>query len=167
MCGGGGKVTSKVLARIDLEALLRGYPTDGEVSEVVGYGPVAVSAIAEMFQTGGFLALILTKGHQVLGVAHTGRRPTAHQQSALQWLFPTCVVEGCGAPVREWDHRHEWSKTHLTLLDWLDGFCCHDHDLKTNEGWALVEGTGKRAFVPPDDPRHPKNRPREHSPPAT
>lgn len=28
------------------------------------------------------------------GVAHLGRRPTAHQQSALEWLYPTCAVEG-------------------------------------------------------------------------
>ena len=33
--------------------------------------------------------------------------------------------------------------------------CDHDHDLKTYKGWALVEGTGIRAFVPPGDPRHP------------
>jgi hypothetical protein len=38
-------------------------------------------------------------------------------------------------------------------------FCGHDHDLKTNHGWSLVEGTGRRAFVPPEDPRHPRNKP--------
>jgi hypothetical protein len=27
--------------------------------------------------------------------------------------------------------------------------------LKSNQGWALVEGSGKRDFVPPGDPRHP------------
>ena len=162
---GGGKDTHKVLARIDLEALLRGYPTDGEVTEVVGYGPVAVSAIAEMLEAGGFLGLILTRGEQVLGVAHPRRRPSAYQQSALEWLFPTCAAEGCGAPVREWDHRLDWSATHLTLLDWLDGLCCFHHDKKTHEGWGLVEGTGKRPMVGPDDPRYPKNRPKQHSPP--
>jgi hypothetical protein len=166
VCSGGGRTSHKVLARIDLEALLRGVPVAGEVSEVVGYGPVAVSAIAEMLEAGGFLALVLTRGRQVLGVAHGGRRPRAHQESALQWLFPTCAVEGCGAPVRQWDHRHDWSKTHLTLLDWLDGYCCFHHDKKTHEGWGLVAGTGKRQMVGPDDPRHPKNRPKQDAPPA-
>ena len=28
---------------------------------------------------------------------------------------------------------------------------------KSLDGWALVEGRGKRAFVPPDDPRHPRH----------
>jgi hypothetical protein len=39
----------------------------------------------------------------------------------------------------------------------IDPLCGHDHDLKTYQGWALVAGTGRRAFVPPDDPRHPDN----------
>ena len=30
------------------------------------------------------------------------------------------------------------------------------YDLKTIDNWALVPGRGKRAFVPPDDPRHPQ-----------
>ena len=45
----------------------------------------------------------------------------------------------------------------MTATDLL---CDHDHHLKTYYGWALVEGTGKRAMVPPDDPRHPKNKPK-------
>jgi hypothetical protein len=32
-------------------------------------------------------------------------------------------------------------------------------DLKTHHRWGLVEGTGVRAFVAPDDPRHPANGP--------
>jgi hypothetical protein len=34
--------------------------------------------------------------------------------------------------------------------------CDGHHDQKTRDGWALVEGKGKRPFVPPDDPRHPR-----------
>jgi len=52
------------------------------------------------------------------------------------------------------------------VFDWLDGHCCHHHDKKTLEDWALVDGVGKRAFVPPDDPRHPKNvKVKERPPP--
>ena len=40
------------------------------------------------------------------------------------------------------------------------GLCGHCHDLKTRYGWSLVHGTGKRPMVPPDDPRHPKNKPK-------
>ena len=61
----------------------------------------------------------------------------------------------------EIDHREEWHKVKETRLGNLDPLCKHEHWLKTHEGWALVEGTGKRPFVPPDDPRHPKNKPKD------
>ncbi|MBV9411047.1 MAG: hypothetical protein JO148_05585, partial [Acidimicrobiia bacterium] len=49
------------------------------------------------------------------------------------------------------------AKTHTTLFDDADPYCDHHHDLKTYQGWGLVQGRGKRACVPPDDPRHPNN----------
>jgi hypothetical protein len=42
------------------------------------------------------------------------------------------------------------------MLEMLDRLCRYHHRLKTTKGWALVEGTGKRDFVPPEDPRHPR-----------
>jgi hypothetical protein len=150
---------TKVLARIDFDTLLRGYPIDGETCELVGYGPVAVSAIKDLIDSGNpFLVAIATRGIDVVGVAHTGRKFTAAQVSALQWRDPTCAAEGCNASKRlEMDHRHDWADTKVSLYEWADRLCCHDHDKKTRLGWALVEGSGKRAFVPPDDSRHPKN----------
>ena len=63
----------------------------------------------------------------------------------------------------ERDHREDWSKTKFTVLDFLDLLCHHHHALKTRSNWGLVEGRGKRAFVPPGDPRHPHHA---HAPPA-
>ncbi|HET7719185.1 MAG TPA: DUF222 domain-containing protein, partial [Acidimicrobiales bacterium] len=54
------------------------------------------------------------------------------------------------------DHRLDWAASHTTMLDLLDRLCSHHHDLKTIDNWALVDGHGKRAFVAPDDPRHPR-----------
>ncbi len=149
---------AKVIVRVDLQALLRGYRAEGEVCEVAGFGPVAVSAVREMVETGDpFLAAVATVGKAVTGVAHLGRRPTAHQTTALQWLYPTCAVKGCSATsFLEFDHRENWSETHFTLFDLLDRLCTHHHDLKSTKGWMLVQGTGKREFVSPDDPRHPR-----------
>jgi hypothetical protein len=151
---------TKVIVRVDLLTLLRGYPVSGETCELVGYGPVAVSAVRDMIDSGDpFLAAVATKGQAVVGVAHLGRRPNAAQQTALDWLFPACTVQGCSTQRHlEIDHRVDWADTHFTLLEWLDGLCKHHHLLKTRDGWALVEGTGKRALVPPDDPRHPRHR---------
>lgn len=121
-------------------------------------GPVAVSAVRDLLDTGDpFLAAVVTKGRQVVGVAHLGRRPTVGQQTALEWLYPTCAVEGCSAGTwLETDHRVEWATSRLTVLDLLDRLCSHHHDRKSLDGWSLVEGRGKRAFVPPSDRRHPR-----------
>jgi hypothetical protein len=158
-----GPGRAKIIVRVDLGTLLRGYPVTGETCEFCGYGPVAVSAVRDLIESGDpFLAAVATKGEAVVGVAHLGRRPTARQQSALEWLYPACAAEGCPALGQhlQTDHRVDWADTHYTMVDLLDRLCGHDHHLKTHEGWALVEGHGKRPFVPPDDPRHPRHHPR-------
>ena len=121
-----------------------------------------------MIDTGDpFLTAVATRGVDVVGVAHLGRRPTAHQRTALEWLYPTCAVEGCGAVARlEMDHRDHWATSHLTLFSLLDRLCHHHHALKTRENWALVEGRGTRAFVPPTDPRHPRHAKARQQQPA-
>jgi len=81
----GGKPSrrTKILARVDLAKLLGTHAVGDEVCEVAGYGPVAPSAIRDLLATEDpFLAAIVTKGEAVVGVAHLGRRPNAHQQSA-------------------------------------------------------------------------------------
>lgn len=159
----------KLLVRVDMGALLRGAPKDGETCELVGYGPVSVSAIEDLCSLGSpFIAAVLTRGEQIAGVAHMGRQPSAHQQSALEFLYPSCAAEGCPAQARlERDHRIDWSKTHFTMFDLLDLLCPHHHDLKTRENWALVQGRGKRSFVSPTDPRHPRHKQGRTSNPAT
>ena len=151
---------TKVIVRIDWDALIRGWPVDGEVSEIAGLGPVAVSAVRAMVASGdAFLAGVVTKGDDVANVFHLGRRPVAVQETALQWRSPTCSTEGCNNTYRlEKDHRNDWARTKVTLLRWLEHHCDHCHDLKTRHGWALVEGQGKRPLVPPDDPRYPRSR---------
>jgi len=167
---------AKVIARVDLPALLRGYPAEEETCEIAGFGPVAVSAVRDLIDTGdAFLAAVVTSGEAVVGVAHLGRRARAVQQTALEWLYPTCAVEGCTTTAwLEVDHRVDWADSHMTVFDLLDRLCSHHHDLKTLDGWALVAGRGKRAFVAPDDRRHPRHsggsqRPppdRAHDPPS-
>ena len=112
----------------------------------------------DLLDTGDpFLAAVVTKGQAVVGVAHLSRRPTTRQQAALEWLYPTCAAEGCSAVAwLENDHRLDWARSHITILDLLDRLCSHHHDLKSLDGWQLVDGTGKRPFVPPEDPRHPR-----------
>ena len=95
----------------------------------------------------------------MINVVHLGRGPTAAQRIALLWTQPKCSNEACSAMSVEIDHNPPWVETHHTQLGQLDPLCDHDHDKKTNEGWSLVEGKGRRAFVSPADPRHPRNKP--------
>lgn len=146
------------MIRVDLDTLLRGVPADGELCEISGWGPVPVSVIEALAASEStFLVGLLTKSQQVLGVYHHTRHPTSHQRSALDFVQPTCQAAGCPARAGlQYDHREDWARTKFTLYDLLDRLCPHHHRLKTDRGWALVDGTGKRPFVPPDDPRHPR-----------
>ena len=153
-------VRHKVIARVDLDALFRGYPIDGETCDVAGV-PVAVSAIDDILSSAGtFLAAVVTKGEELVGVAHLGRAPTAKQQTGLEWLYPTCAAEGCSQAARlQRDHRVDWAKSKVTLFELLDLLCPFHHRLKTTANWMLTEGRGKRPFVPPEDERHPQHAP--------
>ena len=157
--GIGPAVASKVIVRVDFDALVRGFPSEGEVCEIPGIGPVPVSVVRAMLASGNaVLAVVVTKGVDVVNVAHLGRRATAHQLSALQWRDPECPALGCSEKAfLEIDHREDWAETKITLLGLLQRPCKHHHSKKTREGWAFVPGVGKRPMVPPDDPRHPNN----------
>ena len=149
----------EVLVRVDHDAVVRGYAAEGEVCEVAGLGPVSVDTVRDIIMSGDpLLKAVVTKAKDVVGVVHLGRRPNAYQKTALDWLYPTCANEACAARGEhlETDHRTGWAKTHTTVLHDLDRLCGFDHWRKTYLGWELVEGKGKRAFVPPDDPRHPR-----------
>jgi hypothetical protein len=147
------------LVRVDHAALVRGHVEGDEVCEIAGLGPIPVHVARELLGD-AIVKLVITKGVDVANVTHLGRKATIAQQVALWWRDPECPREGCTRAQRlEIDHRNDWVKTKHTRIDDLDRLCGHDHDLKTNHGWALVEGTGKRPMVPPDDPRHPRNKP--------
>jgi hypothetical protein len=147
------------MVRVDLDTLLRGVAIDGELCEIAGFGPVAVSVIEELIANdNAFVVGVLTKSTKVLGVYRRRRRPNVAQVQALQFLYPTCAASGCGQRAAlQNDHREDWARTKFTVFDLCDRLCPHHHRLKTDHGWGLVSGIGKRAFVSPDDPRHPRH----------
>ena len=144
------------LLRIDAAALRRGRVDGQELCEIAGVGPVPVSVARDLLGE-AIAKLVITNGVDVANVTHLGRGPTTAQKIALMWTNPTCTAEGCHRRRIEYDHREPWAQTRHTRLDELDPLCDYHHDLKTRLGWALVTGNGKRAFVPADDPRHPRH----------
>ncbi|MGH8839258.1 MAG: hypothetical protein ACRDVO_08365, partial [Jiangellaceae bacterium] len=141
---------------VDAAALRRGRVDGGELCEIAGVGPVPVSVARDLLGE-AIVKLVITRGVDVANVTHLGRGPTVAQKIALMWANDTCMTEGCHRRRIEYDHRTPWAQTRHTRLDELDPLCDHHHDLKTRLGWALVPGKGKRPFVPPDDPRHPRH----------
>lgn len=147
--GSGGAAPVKAILRADLPAILRGSTEPGEVCEIAGYGPIPVSVARELLGE-AFVAIVCTRGHDVVNVTHLGRAPTAFQQTALEWMQPECEVLGCSSSTRlERDHRVDWAKTKHTRLDELDRLCHFHHSLKTVLGWQLEAGSGKRRMVAP------------------
>ncbi len=146
------------LVHVDVDALTRGATEGEETCEIAGVGPVSVRIARELLGE-SILKLVITKGVDVVNVTHLGRGPTAAQRIAVLWSKPKCANLACSSTFVQLDHRIPWATTKHTRLDEIDPLCPHDHDLKTSHGWALVDGNGRRPFVGPDDPRHPRNRP--------
>jgi hypothetical protein len=148
------------LIRVDLGALVHGSPGDGEVCEIAGLGPVPVSEVRRLLGD-SILKLVITRGVDVVSVAHLGRGPSAAQKVALLWAGSRCCVLGCNRTRVEFDHRVPWATVRETRLSNIDPFCEYHHDLKTYKGWALVAGEGRRRMVPPGDPDHPAHTERD------
>lgn len=164
--GGGGtrrrSPRREGLIRCDLDALRRGAVQGDELCEVAGVGPVPIDqAIALLGEA--TCRLLVTKGVDVLNVTTLSRKATAAMLAALAWRGSSCSAEGCGRTITQIDHRVPFAETRHTTLSELDDLCGHHHELKTYAGWELIEGTGTRPFVPPDDPRHPRRAVRSSS----
>ncbi|HEY4376872.1 MAG TPA: DUF222 domain-containing protein [Acidimicrobiales bacterium] len=152
----------KVIIGIDYEALVRGHALEGERCELVGVGPIPVSA-AKAAMDDAFLAAVITKGVDIKAVAHLGRRATAHQRTALEYRDPTCSVLGCNTSLAlEIDHDTGWAITHDTHIDDLNRPCSWHHYLKTVFGYTLEPGVGKRRLLPPANPPPPEALARPH-----
>ena len=145
---------AKVILRVDYQALVRGHTLPGETCEITRIRPVSVDAARHWILDGAFVAAVLTHGTHLTTAVHLGRHPTA-LQTALQWIAPTCSVQGCNTTVRLGkDHTTDWATTHHTVLWALDHLCSHHHALETHHGYRLAPGTGTRPTLPPPDTHH-------------
>ncbi len=144
---------AKVIVRVDLPALLRGRPVEGETCEIAGLGPVPVSVVQEWMDN-AFLAAVLTKGTEITKVVHLGRRFTSEQRTALQWRDPVCARKGCSNRLGlQYDHFEDWASTRTTRVAAAKRFCPPCHRLKTL-GWTVSEPDthGQCTFTPPPNP---------------
>jgi hypothetical protein len=144
-----------VHVRVDHAALVRGHVEEGEVCDIPGVGPIAVAS-ARALAADCILKVVVTKGVDVVAVAHGGRSIPAHVRSALQARDPVCVIPGCHVRDRlEIDHLVAFVDGGPSTLDNL-ARCCHFHHyLKTHHHWVLGGGPGAWTWERPDPPDPP------------
>jgi hypothetical protein len=148
ICGGGAKVDTHVVIRVD-EARLRG---EEGMCEATGTGPVPVSEAIGAILAGAFVKIVAHDGIDVTTVVHHGRhipevlRTAIHERDAY-----TCVRPDCGATSHL--EIHHWRVPHAKggpIAMWNAASCCsHDHDLLTHGGHRLEGGPGNWTWIPP------------------
>lgn len=148
--GTGGTSDCKIIATVSHDALVRGHAEAGETCEIAGVGPVPVDTVKAMMED-GFLAAVVTDGVDVYTVAHLGRKPTAHQRTALEARGRQCEIPGCGSTMSlEIHHMNKWAETYETSLRSLAWACKRDHDQITYDGFELSGPPGDRMWISPD-----------------
>ncbi len=134
----GPSATDLVLV-CDLAAWRRGHAHGGEVSHIIGGGPVEVESLRRLAQD-AFLKVVLHEGVRIHTVAHLGRHIPAELRTALELGPPPgfegveCVEEGCGRRRGlEWDHVDPLAHGGQTTADNLQPRCRPHHRAKTEK----------------------------------
>jgi hypothetical protein len=141
-----------VHVRVDHAALVRGHVEGGETCDIPGVGPIPVAS-ARALAADSILKVVVTKGVDVVAVAHAGRSIPAHVRSALEARDPICVIPGCAERKGlEIDHLVPFAAGGPSTLDNLVRACHFHHYLKTHHGWVLAGRPGAWTWDPPDDP---------------
>jgi hypothetical protein len=141
---------SMVHVMVDYDALMRGHTVAGEKCEIPGFGPIPVTLARQMSED-AILKVLLTKGVDVVAVAHGGYTIPAHLRTALDVRDQTCIVPGCDYRRRlEKDHRNTFGRTQVTRLEDLGHLCPFHHYLKTFCGYTYKGGPGTWQWIPPE-----------------
>ena len=142
---------SMVQVVVDYDALMRGHTVAGERCEIPGIGPIPVT-LARQMSDDCILKVLLTKGVDVVAVAHGGYTIPAHLRTALDVRDPKCIVPGCEYSRRlQKDHRNSFGRTQVTKLEDLAHLCPFHHYLKTFCGYTYRGGPGSWEWIPPEN----------------
>jgi len=142
---------SMVHVLVDYEALMRGHTVVGERCEIPGIGPIPVTLARQMSED-CILKVLLTKGVDVVAVAHGGYTIPAHLRTALDVRDTKCIVPGCDFQKRlQKDHRNTFGRTQVTKLEDLAHLCPFHHHLKTFCGYTYRGGPGTWEWIPPEN----------------
>ncbi|MGI8939526.1 MAG: hypothetical protein ACR2JF_15200 [Iamia sp.] len=147
---GNRRAAAQLVVHASYDALIRGFPVEGEVCEIPGLGPVPV-AFARFLATDCLLRVVITGAMDVTVISSERRYVPADLRAALEARDPECVVPGCHA--RHHLERDHWGSDFAqggpTSLANLARLCRYHHYLKTHCGWVLSGGPGHWRFEPP------------------
>ena len=136
---------------VDYDALLRGHTVTGERCEIPGLGPIPVTLARQLLED-AWLKVLVTRGVDVVAVAHAGRTIPAHLASALEVRDPKCIVPRCSVRRNlQIDHRNSFNRTQVTKLEDLGRLCPWHHYLKTFCGYTYRGGPGSWEWIAPED----------------
>jgi len=136
---------------VDYDALTRGHTVAGEQCEIPGIGPIPVT-LARQLSEDAILKVLLTKGVDVVAVAHGSYTIPAHLRTALDIRDPKCIVPRCDVRRNlERDHRNTYGRTRVTKLEDLAHLCKWHHYQKTFLGYTYRGGPGNWEWIPPDN----------------
>jgi len=134
----------------DLNALRRGHAHPGEISEILGGGPIPVW-LARQLAADAFLKAVLHDGVHIRTVTHFGRYRPAELETALMLGTPpdfdgvTCSELGCDRRYGlEWDHVDPVANRGTTSKDNLDPKCGPHHWDKTERDRKAGKLKGRR-----------------------
>jgi hypothetical protein len=148
ICGGGAKVDTTVVVRVDEERLRGG---EG-ICECPSTGPLPVSEAIGAILGGAFVKVLAHDGTDVTTVCHYGRHvPTELKTAILERDGYTCVRPGCGATGHLEIHHYKVDHARGGPMAYWNAasVCPHDHDLLTHRGHRLEGGPGNWMWIPP------------------
>jgi hypothetical protein len=148
--GTGKARTADLVIVQDLRAYRRGHAHPGEVSHIIGGGPIPVRVARELAKD-AFLKAVLHDGVTIHTVVHFGRRRPAELNTALELGAPpefdgvTCDELGCDRKYGlQWDHVDPVANQGPTSKENLRPLCWPHHDAKTARDRAAGLLKGRR-----------------------
>jgi hypothetical protein len=152
-----GRGRTDLVLVADIAAWTRGHAHDGEVSHIVGGGPVPISVMREL-ATDAFVKAVLHDGNKIDTVVHYGRHIPAELRTVIELGDPpdfdgiTCTEPGCGRRHGlELDHFDPKANGGHVSYENINPRCKPHHWDKTERDRAAGLLVG-RANSPPDPP---------------
>jgi hypothetical protein len=136
---------------VDYDALMRGHTVAGDQCEIPGIGPIPVT-LARQLSEDAILKVLVTKGVDVVAVAHSGYTVPAHLRTALDLRDPKCIVPRCDVRRNlQRDHRNTFNRTRVTKLEDLAHLCKWHHYQKTFLGYTYRGHPGAWEWIQPEN----------------